>query len=138
MNFSQFIKVETRWVSTILITCCFIYCSFINNLDKNVFLKYPNMYSNWVPHLSTQCFQVTPLAASERYCSVNIKIYQISKCYLPTNIIPRWPRDVKTYISHWGTNGKAYNKYFQRRIQTPTTKYLQHSGNFDLQMREVR
>ena len=44
-----------------------------NNLDQIVFSEYPNRYPNWVPHLGTQRFQLTPdicstrLSAEENY-----------------------------------------------------------------------
>ena len=34
--------------------------SIVNNLDRFVFSEYPNRYSNWVSHLGTQRFQLTP------------------------------------------------------------------------------
>ena len=33
--------------------------NIVNNLDRFVFLEYPNRYPNWVAHLGTQRFQLT-------------------------------------------------------------------------------
>ena len=34
--------------------------NIVNNLDRFVFLEYPNRYPDWVAHLSTQRFWLTP------------------------------------------------------------------------------
>ena len=41
-------------------------------------------------------------------------------------------------MSHLGATDKANKKYFQRRIQTPTTKNLKHNKWKLIQMREIR
>ena len=33
--------------------------NIVNNLNRFVFLEYPNRYPNWVAHLGTQRFQLT-------------------------------------------------------------------------------
>ena len=33
--------------------------NIVNNLDRFVFLEYPNRHPNWVAHLGTQHFQLT-------------------------------------------------------------------------------
>ena len=42
------------------------------------------------------------------------------------------------HVSHLGATDKANKKYFQRRIQTPTTKNLKHNKWKLIQMREIR
>ena len=38
--------------------------NIVSNLDRFVFSEYPNRYPNWVPHLGTQRFQLTPIFPS--------------------------------------------------------------------------
>ena len=42
------------------------------------------------------------------------------------------------HVSHLGATDKANKKYFQRRIQMPTTKYLKHNKWKLIQMREIK
>ena len=51
--------------------------NIVNNLNRFVFLEYPKRYPNWVAHLGTQRFQLTPQFLSHCYSLFKWMIYSM-------------------------------------------------------------